>query len=167
MSALDQLRRDKDEFFRSAESPLTAEQRTGFPGLQYFPENPALRFELDLDENVEHDQVTMQTSTGSLRQYTRAGKVHFAVDGKPVELTVFQDMHGYFLPFKDATGKAETYPAGRYLEPEQLENGKVIIDFNLAYNPYCAYNQRFSCPLPPRENWLEVRIEAGEKRFST
>jgi len=161
---LKDFRQKKDEFFGSVESPLLPDQRMGFSGLKYYPESPTLRFTLPLDEGVSHDFVMMQTSTGSQRRYVRAGKIHFSVDGQSAELSVFEDDNGYFLPFRDATGENETYPAGRYLEPE-LENGKLQVDFNLAYNPYCAYNEHYSCPVPPRENWLSVRIEAGEKRF--
>jgi uncharacterized protein (DUF1684 family) len=80
-------------------------------------------------------------------------------------LQVYEAEYGYFLPFSDATAPAETYGAGRYLEPEDLGGDKLVLDFNLAYNPYCAYNERWSCPLPPAANRLKVRIEAGEKKF--
>lgn len=162
---LTSFRSDKDQFFGSPDSPLRDNQRAGFTGLRYFPENSALRFRLKLDENVAHDFVMMQTSTGSQGRYVRAGKVSFAVDGQTVELSVFKDDHGYFLPFRDATGDDTTYPAGRYLEPEIGSDGWLETDFNLAYNPYCAYNEQHSCPIPPKENWIPVRIEAGEKRF--
>jgi hypothetical protein len=71
---------------------------------------------------------------------------------------------GYFLPFMDATSGDETYGAGRYLEIEPLPGGKLLVDFNMAYNPYCAYNEYWSCPIPPKENRLSVPIEAGEKQ---
>lgn len=162
---LNEFRRQKDDFFRSPESPLKPEQQTDFQGLRYYPENPTLRLTVGLDTNTPHDFMMMQTSTGSQRRYTRAGKISFTVAGQPAELWVYQDDHGYFLPFRDATGQDETYGAGRYLEPDTDADGKLLVDFNLAYNPYCAYNERFSCPIPPRENWLTVRIEAGEKNF--
>ena len=73
--------------------------------------------------------------------------------------------HGYFLPFVDSQAGPVTYGAGRYLEPERLEDGKFLVDFNLAYNPYCAYNELYSCPLPPAENRISVPIAAGEKNF--
>ncbi len=159
------FRKQKDDFFREPDSPLTPEQHLSFHGLKYFPDNPALRFRLKLDENVEHDFVMMQTSTGTQRRYVRSGKVSFAVNGVSAGLSVFKDEHGYFLPFRDATGEDLTYPAGRYLEPEVGDDGLLDVNFNQAYNPYCAYNARFSCPIPPKENWISVRIEAGEKRF--
>ncbi|MBI3956417.1 MAG: DUF1684 domain-containing protein [Candidatus Kerfeldbacteria bacterium] len=159
------LRSEKDQFFRSSDSPLRLDQRATFTGLRYFPQNPALRIRLPIDGNVAHDFVMMQTSTGSQRRYVRSGKISFTVNGQLAELSIFKDDHGYFLPFRDATGETETYPAGRYLEPEVGSDGLFEVDFNQAYNPYCAYNEEYSCPIPPKENWIPVRIEAGEKRF--
>ncbi|MBI2984185.1 MAG: DUF1684 domain-containing protein [Candidatus Kerfeldbacteria bacterium] len=159
------FRSEKDQFFRSPDSPLQPVQRSSFTGLLYFPENSKLRFRLKLKENVAHDFVMMQTSTGSQRRYVRAGKIVFAVNGQATELSIFKDEHGYFLPFRDATGEMETYPAGRYLEPEVGPDGLLVVDFNQAYNPYCAYNEQYSCPVPPPENQIAARIEAGEKRF--
>jgi len=144
---------------------LRPDQRHSFTGLLYFSDNPSLRLHAKLDEHVAHDVVMMQTSTGSKQQYVRAGKISFAVGGQNVKLCVYKDAHGYFLPFRDATGEDETYGAGRYLEPEVGPNGLLEVDFNQAYNPYCAYNEQYSCPIPPKENLISVRIEAGEKRF--
>ena len=167
-SELTQFRKMKDQFFKTdASSPLTPEQRDGFNALNYFAENPALRFEVELEPLDEPDSVEMQTSTGDIQQYLRWGKVKFEVDGKPAELTLYvpQGGHGYFLPFTDTTSGEETYGAGRYLDPEPMPGGKLLVDFNLAYNPYCAYNEFWSCPITPAENRLKVRIEAGEKSF--
>ena len=108
----------------------------------------------------------MQTSTGDVQVYTRYGRFRFEVEGQPAELTIYLADYGFFLPFVDALAGKETYPAGRYLEPEPLENGRFLVDFNLAYNPYCAYNDRWSCPLTPFENRLKVPLRAGEKIFS-
>jgi uncharacterized protein len=93
----------------------------------------------------------------------RYGTFKFNVDGQQAELTLFSDPHGFFLPFADALAGKATYGAGRYLAPKQLPNGKLLVDFNYAYNPYCAYNELFSCPLTPIENRLKVPIRAGEK----
>lgn len=161
-SSLDEIRRQKDDFFRSPASPLPPEQRATFVGLRYFPGNPALRFLLVLAAAEGAPWETLDTSTGAKRRYERAGRIRFSVGNQKVTLTVFSDENGYFLPFRDRTSGKETYGAGRYLEPE-MEDGKLLIDFNLAYNPYCAYSERYSCPLPPRVNWLGVSVEAGEK----
>ena len=107
----------------------------------------------------------VQTSTGKFQVYQRWGRFRFQVDGQPAELTILFSDSGYFLPFVDSLAGKETYPAGRYLEPEPLGGGRFRIDFNLAYNPYCAYNDQWSCPLTPFENRIKVPIRAGEKLF--
>ena len=164
MSDLEEFRKEKDEFFaKDRSSPLTREQRKDFKGLQYFPENPALSLEVEVEELPEGETVEMQTSTGSVQRYTRAGKFRFNVEGQEAELTLFKDPHGYFLPFADALAGQETYGAGRYLEPQPLPDGRLLVDFNYAYNPYCAYNDAWTCPLTPFENRLKVPIRAGEK----
>ena len=166
MSALDEFHKNKDDFFKNdPQSPLTAEQKRAFAGLNYYPENLALRLELPLEKAAAPRQIILPTSTGEAREYMHVGQVHFDVDGQQVALQVYGDDYGYFLPFVDATAPDETYGAGRYLEPHDLGDGTLQVDFNLAYNPYCAYNERWSCPLPPRENRLGVRIAAGEKKF--
>jgi uncharacterized protein len=161
------FRAAKDEFFREdPRSPIPEARRDSFEGLSYFPFNPALHLHATLDRNVPDEVVTMDTSTGQAREYRRAGKIHFEVDEQPAELTVFEGSQGeLFVPMRDATSGKETYGAGRYLEPEMVDDETVHVDFNLLYNPYCAYNEAYSCPLPPVENWLRVPIEAGEKNF--
>jgi uncharacterized protein (DUF1684 family) len=168
MSELVEFRQAKDEFFKTdPQSPLTPEQKKRFRGLSYFPENAALRFDLPLERYDKLEEVRMQTSTGDVQDYVKVGKIRFQVNGQTAALQVYQSAEeaSYFIPFVDATAPKETYGAGRYLEPEQLENGKLYVDFNLAYNPYCAYNDKWSCPFPPPENRLKVRIEAGEKTY--
>lgn len=171
MSELTEFRAEKDAFFREdPRSPLTAGQRATFMGLAYFPEAPALvvRALLDTDGVDRAERIAMQTTSGGEQVYHRAGVVRFEVDGLPAQVTLYasQDMHELFLPFRDATSGKETYGAGRYLEVEPPgADGSVVIDFNQAYNPYCAYNPDWSCPIPPGENWLAVPIRAGEKTF--
>jgi uncharacterized protein (DUF1684 family) len=164
MSELSKFRASKDEFLaKDHHSPLTHEQRHNFNGLEYFLENPGLRLELEVEEFPEKEVIQMQTSTGDMKNHTRYGKIRFSTSSQEVELTLYKDPHGFFLPFVDSNAGKETYGAGRYLEPLELPNGKVLVDFNYAYNPYCAYNDLYSCPLTPWENRLEVPIEAGEK----
>jgi len=169
MSELEEYRKAKDEFFRhDPRSPLTPPQRTAFNGLSYYPESKILRIEGQLDTDVERDeQIVMQTTTGGTQVYHRAGKVSFQIDGRPAEITLYEsaDQEDLFVPFRDATSGKETYGAGRYLEVERPKEGRVVVDFNDAYNPYCAYNPEWSCPLPPVENWLSVAVRAGEKAF--
>ncbi len=167
-SPLQEFRAMKDEFFRrDPHSPLMDDQKKEFTGLNYFPENPALDLRLKLEPIKEQDKIEMQTSTGDVQEYIRWGKIKFEVGGEPAELTVYLSPggHGYFLPFVDATSGQETYGAGRYLDLEPHADGTVDVNFNLAYNPYCAYNEHWSCPLTPFENRLKVRIEAGEKSY--
>lgn len=166
MTELDAFRKEKDEFFGGhPQSPLTPEQRKDFDGLQYFPENEGLRLDVKVEEFENKERFEMQTSTGDVQEYERFGKFLFAVDGEEVELTIYQSQHGFFLPFVDSLAGSETYPAGRYLEPEPLPGGRFLVDFNIAYNPNCAYNEMWSCPITPAENRLKVAIRAGEKLF--
>jgi len=177
VSEVTEFRKAKDQFFKtSPQSPLTPEQRKEFAGLHYFPENPALRFELPLERYANPARVQMQTSTGSVQDYAQVGQVRFKVNGEDAALQVYESVDNpgsYFIPFVDATAPAESYGAGRYLEPEEHHADELIVDFNLCYNPYCAYNDRWSCPFPPPENRLKaegpegrgIRIEAGEKKF--
>jgi len=166
MTELEAFRDEKNEFFREhPQSPLSREQKKGFQGLNYFPENPALRLEVKVDEFEVKEEISMQTSTGDIQVYEKFGKFHFIADGKETELTIYRGEHGYFLPFIDALAGQETYPAGRYLEPEPLPDGRFYIDFNIAYNPYCAYNEMWSCPITPPANRLRVAVRAGEKLF--
>jgi len=166
MNELDEFRAAKDDYFANdPDSPLALEQKADFHGLNYFPENPALRLEVQAEKTVGKKEMQVQTSTGETQVYQRWGRFRFQVDGQPAELTILFSNSGYFLPFVDSLAGQETYPAGRYLEPEPLGGGRFRIDFNLAYNPYCAYNDQWSCPLTPFENRIKVPIRAGEKLF--
>ena len=166
MTELTDFRLEKDEFLREhPQSPLTPEQRRNFKGLEYFPENEDLRLEVQVEKLFDEQPMQMQTSTGGVQTYVRHSRFKFQVEGQEAELTIYQNEHGYFLPFADALAGTETYPAGRYLEPEELHGNRFLVDFNLAYNPYCAYNEMYSCPLTPAENRLRVPIRAGEKIF--
>lgn len=168
MSELTDFRKMKDDFFKTnPQSPLDGAQRQTFRGLNYYPENPALRLDLPLEKIAQPEQIVMTTSTGDQQEYWHVGQIRFNVEQEEATLQVYVSVDGgeYFVPFVDGTAPAETYGAGRYLELEDLGGGHLHVDFNLAYNPYCAYNDRWSCPLPPRENRLKVRIEAGEKKF--
>jgi uncharacterized protein (DUF1684 family) len=169
MSSLSEYRSMKDTFYKtSAQSPLTAAQRKTFVGLRYFDESPALRFTLPLERYDNPQTVHMATSTGHVADFLQYARVQFSVNGEPQELQIYRGdgQDELFVPFMDATTGDETYATGRYLDvPERLD-GTIILDFNQAYNPYCAYDpERWSCPLPPKENRLNVRIEAGEKVF--
>jgi uncharacterized protein (DUF1684 family) len=166
MTELEEFRKEKDEFFaHHPQSPLTREQRKVFNGLNYFPEDESLRLEVQVKEFPQKDSIQMQTTTGDVQEYVRYGRFRFEVDGQSAELTLYQSQHGFFLPFVDSLAGSETYPAGRYLDPDPLPGNRFLVDFNLAYNPYCAYNEMWSCPITPLENRVKVPIRAGEKIF--
>ena len=164
---LSEFREIKDQFFeRDPQSPLDPAQQRTFIGLQYYPENPALRFDATVKRFAGRQVVQVQTSTGEVRDYVKYGMFDFDVDGRRAELTVYSSGNGEaFVPFTDATSGNETYGAGRYLELENRGGDRFFVDFNLAYNPWCAYSPRYSCPIPPPENRLQVPIRAGEKDF--
>ncbi len=164
---LNGYRSRKDTYYREhANSPLTVEQKQIFDGLSYFPENEELNLVLELDKSGDGigEEITVGTVSGEAKQYVRAGRIHFEADGQPATLSVFQDLKNgkFFVPFRDATSGKETYAVGRYLDPKAQPDGKLVIDFNLAYNPMCAYNSGWACPIPPFENMLRVQIRAGE-----
>jgi uncharacterized protein len=164
MDQYQKIREAKDHFFKvDRHSPLTPAQRRDFSGLAYYPPNPALNFIVEVQRVSDDQPLTIQTSTGDQQIYTRYGFFSFHVDDVEIKLTIFANEHGYYLPFVDSLAGKETYGAGRYLEPEELPDGRFVIDFNMAYNPYCAYNDQWSCPLTPLENRLKVSIPAGEK----
>lgn len=170
MDELVEFRKDKDALFgKEAESPLTPEQKKVFKSLNYFAPNPSLIFHnLKLEPVVGDQLVQIKTSAGDTQGFKTKGKIAFDVDGTAGELTVYDstDGSGLFLPFRDKTNQSETYHDGRYVEVEE-ENGKIVeLDFNYAYNPYCAYNENFRCPITPEDNTLPVSIAAGEKRFN-
>ena len=167
-SELGRFRTEKDRVFgRDPHSPLSADQRRDFQGLAYFDENPQLVIHAGIDREVDPEEVRMATSSGEEQVYRRYGLVRFRVDDQPAQLMLYssEDSDELFIPFRDATSGHETYGAGRYLEVH-AHGDEVTIDFNYAYNPNCAYDPSWSCPLPPTENWLKVPIRAGEKTFA-
>ncbi len=169
---IEHLRREKDRFFKeSHHSPIPPNEREAFTGLNYFPYNPELAFELELKELPTMEEVVMATSvSGEQSLYHKVGYFEFEVQGTTHRLSAYRSAHEHevgrptlFIPFRDATSGKETYGAGRYLEVEVNPSGRYVLDFNLAYNPYCAYSDLYICPLPPGENWLRVEIRGGEK----
>jgi uncharacterized protein (DUF1684 family) len=165
-----EYRQRKDEFFRSShQSPIPHEHRHDYAGLQYFAPDLAYRVEnLHLDPDPDPSSTSeIVTSDGKTRVATRIGTLEFDVPaghGKLVGYAFGGEEHGeLFVPFRDATSGTDSYGAGRYLDLEPEDDGTYALDFNLAYNPWCAYAPQYSCPLPPRENWLTFPIPAGEK----
>jgi len=170
--ALIESREQKDEAFRNIDqSPLSTNDIASFSGLHYYEPNEELAVEAVFVKADKQDTFLMPTSTSELRQTFKIGTFEFMIDGKKQKLNAYgfvstANSDELFVPFKDVTSGVDTYGAGRYLNVERLsDDSAYILDFNEAYNPYCAYNDAFSCPLVPKENVLNVRIEAGEKRW--
>ncbi|MFB6171518.1 MAG: DUF1684 domain-containing protein [Haloarculaceae archaeon] len=171
-SEVEAFRRQKDQYFgEDSHSPISPAERETFDGLNYYPVDEDYRFVLPLDEHEEKERVVVGTSADGEQEYVRWGEFHFEVDGERVTIQAYKSDPGddrLWVPFRDETSGAETYGAGRYidLEPDAHRvDGEWVLDFNLAYNPTCAYSDRYECPLPPTENWLDVAIEAGEKAY--
>lgn len=168
--------RDK-EFRNRIESPLKDEDFAKFSGLNYFPVDDRFRVTAKFTRTPEEKYFEMPTSSGITKKFIKFGTLKFEIDRKPFALSVYQidpavlakfpefaDL--LFVPFRDLTGRDSTYGGGRYIDIKMPEGSKVILDFNLAYNPNCAYgSDKYNCPIPPRENTLMLSITAGEKRY--
>jgi len=176
---LQRFRKERDDLFAShPQSAFDEEQKRRFRGLRYFAYNPAMRFSVEVNTDVAPKRQSVAMDAQESMTMTTIGQLSFVVDGEPVTLSLYWlDMYGggLFLPFRDATCPQESYGGGRYLfdtikgstpVPVSDEHGwrRIILDFNYAYNPSCAYNDRWVCPLAPAENALPVAIRAGEKK---
>jgi hypothetical protein len=149
-------------------SPVPANKRTAMLPLHYYPPDPTYAVPAALKLANERPTLDMPTSTGQLRKMQRVGVLEFTFQGQSLSLGAFvedgtQQITKLFVPFADMTTGSETYPAGRYLDLSPTSTGFYTIDFNHAYNPYCAYNATYDCPFPPASNRLKVPIRAGEK----
>jgi uncharacterized protein (DUF1684 family) len=164
--------RDKrEQFFKQdPHSPLSESDRKKFHGLSYYP----VDLKYAMVGSIERYPVepkplyaNLPTSKGAEKKYVKYGRFKFRWMGKAYALQIYRPLGGgeLFLPFKDMTSETETYPKGRYLFIEPMPEGRVLVDFNRAYNPFCEYNERYMCTYAPEENWLAVEIRAGEKRF--
>jgi uncharacterized protein (DUF1684 family) len=168
-------RKERDVFFRSHQrSPLLAQDKKAFKGLRYYPFDPKYVFSGQIERFVFHINnpkyyATFLTNKGTSKRYLRYGKFHFVLDGREYTMEIYKSILSdtLFIPFKDETNEKETYEGGRYIDAEVLPDYKMVLDFNMAYNPSCAYNEKFVCVLPPRENMLDIAIRAGEKTFKS
>ncbi len=167
MNIVNYMRQDKDFFFRTdRNSPIPDEEKEKFEGLNYFPYDENYCFALDMEVHKWPTEIMIPTNAGEEAAYVRHGQIRFKVGGVEQLLTVFRSEQGLFLPFMDGTTGIETYEGGRYLEPEMDVTGKCLVDFNLAYNPFCAYGgPDWSCPIPPVENRIKARMVVGEKKY--
>lgn len=158
------------------ESPLTEEDRINFKGLQFFEIDTSYHVVSNFLETPNTAPFRMKTTTDRLPTYRKFGEASFRLNGKDMTLNVYKNIdlmkdpeyEDYlFIPFTDETNGSDSYGGGRYLDVEMPEGNRMIINFNMAYNPYCAYNAKYSCPIPPAENHLETEIKAGVKAFES
>ena len=167
------IRAAKDDSFKNdPESPVPADKKATLLPLEYFPIDESYAVPASLVPAAERTRIQVPTSTGKIRNIERIGALKFSLQGKPMQLTAFIDVESpqvnrLFIPFADQTSGTETYAAGRYMELDPTPTGIYVVDFNVAYNPYCYYSPEFDCPYPPKENRLDVPIRAGERATNT
>ncbi len=166
---LDSFRERKDSYFKSdPSSPLTIQQRSAFKHLNYYPPNFSLIFRVKLIRERKPEHVGIQATGGETRPAIKYGRFEFEIDGRKLTLHVYKMIgdggNDLFLPFTDETCGNTSYAGGRYIDLRENDTGEYTLDFNYAYNPYCAYNHDFSCPIVPAENHLDVKIDAGEMK---
>ncbi len=162
------------EYKDATTSPLTDEDIKDFEGLDFFKYDSTYVVEALFTKTPNEKSFKMKTTTDRRPEYVKYGVLEFFLKDEIFHLNVYQNQDlmkedGYedylFLPFSDETNGIESYGGGRYIDLRIPKTDKIIIDFNSAYNPYCAYNHKYSCPIVPRENYLKTRIEAGVKAF--
>lgn len=162
------IRNDKDAAFKGGEeSPIKV--KASFKGLKYYPFNKDYIVDFVLEKAEKAETVELKMTDGTTEKLIFFGFIKADFKSFTLKLKLYQHEDGnFFLPFKDKTAPTETYGGGRYLDLPltTVKNNRLRVDFNLAYNPYCAYNEEFACPIPPAENILPIRIEAGEKLFN-
>lgn len=162
------------EFSDPNKSPLTQEDRVKFERLDFFPIDSTYKVTAAFELSKNPKIFLMPTTTDRLPIYKTYGVALFNINGKELALQIYQNQdliqqpkykNHLFIPFRDNTNGDETYGGGRFLDLEIPEGNSIVIDFNKAYNPYCAYNGKYSCPIPPKENDLKVAIKAGVKNY--
>ena len=162
------------EYADPAESPLTKKDLKKFKSLDFYPVDMSYCVEAKFVRTPDEKPFEMPTTTTRKPMYVKFGEVYFMLQGKECKLDVFQNIdlvkkeeykNSLFLPFTDYTSGNGSYAGGRYIDVLQPKGDKIIIDFNTAYNPYCAYNHDYSCPIPPAQNDLKVEVKAGVKEY--
>lgn len=163
-----------EEFGDAKKSPLTEEDRLAFKALDIFPIDENFIVKATFTKSKNEKSFEMKTTTDRAPLYVKYGEISFVLNGEKFNLNVYQNLElikrpGFkkhlFLPFSDLTSGNETYIGGRYIDLQIPKGETIIIDFNQAYNPYCAYNYKYSCPIVPLENDLATHIKAGVKKF--
>lgn len=164
----------KNDFLTSSNSPLKSQEDLAY--LRFYESDSTYRVEATVELTPKAEPFEMPTYNGQTRPHVEYAVVSFVLNGKPQQLTIYRNLNllrlpqyrdYLFLPFKDATSGYATYGGGRYLDLRlgDIKDGRMIIDFNKAYNPYCAYHEGYACPVPPKKNTLPIAIEAGEKTY--
>lgn len=164
----------KKEFLKDTRSPL---QKQDLKYLRFFDADPAYRVECSFERTEDAQAFEMATYSGMTKPYRKYGTLTFSLKGQTHQLAVYQSLRlmqipayrdHLFIPFKDASNGDETYGGGRYIDISlnDIQDGKLILDFNKAYNPWCAYSDGYNCPIPPLENHLPVSIPAGEAQYA-
>ena len=172
---LHQQKLNKD-FLDVEESPLSEKERSNFKGLEFFPIQEKYIIKADFTRTPYESPFAMATSTDRKSIYLKYGELSFTIEGKGFILNVYQNQRllsdpeykdYLFVPFTDLTNGNETYEVGRYLDLSIPKSNTIMLNFNEAYNPYCAYSGNYSCPIPPEENHLEIEIKAGVKKYKS
>ncbi len=162
------------EYKDATTSPLKEKDRKHFTGLDFFKFDSTYVVATTFVRTPNEETFEMKTTTDRKPVYVKYGEVSFSLKGNDFKLNIYQNQNlikkeGFedylFLPFLDETNGNETYGGGRYIDARIPESNSLVIDFNTAYNPYCAYNEKYSCPIVPRVNYLKTKIEAGVKVF--
>lgn len=153
---------------------LDSLDQLSFKGLEFYTASSKYYIKARFKRTPNEIPFLMKTSTDRLPEYVKYGEAHFEMENKKIVLNIYQNIkyskidefkNDLFLPFTDFTSGDGSYGGGRYIDLKIPNDGFIVIDFNKSYNPYCAYSQRFSCPIPPEENDISIRIEAGIKNF--
>jgi uncharacterized protein (DUF1684 family) len=162
--------KENDEFLNPLTSPLDSVELLSFKGLRFFPVDEAYRVMAKIERYNNQDTFALPHSNERTKTYRKFGKLLFSLKGQNHELIILESAHkkpGYenyvLVCFKDETSGKSTYGAGRYIDLIIPEKDEIEVDFNKAYNPYCAYSERYTCPIPPKENTLNIAVEAGVK----
>ena len=167
------IRAAKDNSFKNdPDSPVPADKKATLIPLAYFPIDESYAVPATLEPSPDRSRIEVPTSIGKIRTLERVGTLKFTVKGQTMRLSAFLEVeeprsNRLFVPFTDLTSGTETYPAGRYMELDPTPTGIYLIDFNIAYHPYCYYSPEYDCPFPPKENRLAMPIRAGERMQKT
>jgi len=171
---VENIQKERERQFRflkfNLDSPLEDHQKSELTSLSFYPIDMSYRVRAKMIPAEDRRMLEIPMTDGTVEKYLKHSYAEFQLNGQPLRLLLLQaakesDKRNFFLAFADDTSGEETYGGGRYINLRQDGKNSITIDFNMAYNPYCAYNPDYACPLPPRENILEIPIRAGEKDY--